>query len=319
MMVNNINKWGLLPLFLWFSSLFGADYSIVFVYIGQTIPEYTVYSLNQARLFNPDCPIYLIGNESALKNFPLPATIEAVTCESLPPSPDHNRFTKNSYAMSKKWRNGFFFYTSERFLYLSDFIKQKNLKNVFHLENDVLLYADLNELLPVFENHYSGIGATFDNDERCIPGFFYVRDQKSISELGATFANLCKQHINDMQIIAHFFYSHPDSLKLLPVAPSNYPLSSAHPKSYSNHLDQFNSLFDAAAFGQYLGGDDPRNNNAGPGFINEASLYNPSHFDIDFLPDSQNRRVPFVTYQGKTYRMNNLHIHCKDLKQFISY
>ncbi len=77
---------------------------------------------------------------------------------------EHEEFQKKT-KLDDKSREGFWRYTSERFLYLNDFINQFQLNNVFHLEYDNMLYVDLEELLPIFENKYSGIGATFDNDQ----------------------------------------------------------------------------------------------------------------------------------------------------------
>ena len=45
---------------------FADDYSIVFVHIGNTLPDYLKTAVGQAKLFNDDASIYVIGNEEAL-------------------------------------------------------------------------------------------------------------------------------------------------------------------------------------------------------------------------------------------------------------
>ena len=150
------------------------DYSIVFVHIGPTLPAHLKTSLSQARLFNESCPIYLIANQEALipKSDELDREgITGIPCETLRKTPVHSAFCN-----SIKFPPGFARYTSERFLYLYDFMEQYRRKNVFHLENDNMLYVDLEELLPIFQANYPGIAATFDNDERCIAGFMYIAD-----------------------------------------------------------------------------------------------------------------------------------------------
>jgi hypothetical protein len=91
-----------------------------------------------------------------------------------------------------------------------------------------------------------------------------------------------------------------------------------HPKEYTSHVDEFQSLFDACAYGQYLGGIDPRNGPDGPGYLNPVCVFNCSFMDFEWGVDDEGRKVPYVIYGAKKYRINNLHIHSKDLKQFAS-
>ena len=149
--------------------------NLVFVHIGEKLPDYLPVAIEQAKIFNPGCPVYVIGNEKALKKLHkdfwdlcIPVEIE-----SLPKSRPHKKFLKN--CRSSRGKNDFWIVTTERFFYLESLMKQYRLSNVFHLETDVMLYADLEQLLPVFKRHYPRqIGATFDNDDRCIAGFLYI-------------------------------------------------------------------------------------------------------------------------------------------------
>jgi hypothetical protein len=204
-------------------------------------------------------------------------------------------------------------------------VQQKNLENVFHLENDVMLYVNLGDLLPIFETYYPGMGATFDNEERCIPGFIYIQKKEALNPLAKTFRNYASTGLNDMTILSLFQKAAPQLIDFLPVTTEEY--ANAHSMvslygqttsdktKFSQHIEQFNSIFDAAAIGQYLGGD---NSHLPPGFINERALYNPSAFSYTFIPDEQGRIVPYASYKGVSYRVNTLHIHCKDLKSFSS-
>ena len=154
-------------------------YSIIFVHLGRTLPSYLYDSVEQARLFNPDASIYLIANKEALKNTKsdLKNTI-LINCEELSQSTEHAYFIKhstlNNYSYDGFWRKA-----TERFFYLAELIQLYNLKNVFHMEYDNMLYVDLSTLLHTFEN-YQGIGAIFDNEDRCIPSFMYNANTISI-------------------------------------------------------------------------------------------------------------------------------------------
>jgi hypothetical protein len=301
-------------------------HALVFVHLGPVLPNHLEDALWQASLFNDANEIYVIAQQKALE---MPNNLtkyaHVVKAESLNPTLRHNMFIQHSI-LNKSFRDGF--WTLERFLYLDDFIQQYDLKDVFHLENDNTLYANLKELLPIFQKCYQGIGAVFDNDDRCIPGFLYIAHKEAIANLSSFFAAQAHSGSTDMEIIASYKKKYPDYIQALPIIPLTYglvyPLVSNtgkrtnNPLVFSNNIDQFNSIFDAAAIGQYLGGIDPRNGPSLPGFINESCLFNPANFTYEWKIDKQGRMIPYTLFQGTAYRINNLHIHSKNLTPFLS-
>lgn len=306
-------------------------YSIVFIHIGKSIPDFVPVALLQARTFNPTCPIILVANEGALANFTMTdpnANISFISCESLHQTEEHIHFRRYS-DMNSQWRDGFWLYTSERFLYLQDLIIQHNLKNVFHLENDNMLYVDLQILLPIFTERYKGMAVTQDNDQRCIPGFVYIAGESVITQLARYFADHAGENNNDMEIIGRFKkYFGEEAIDNLPIIIDEYinqqKMVSAdnhvavEPQIYCRNIDLFNSIFDAAAIGQYLGGIDPRNGESRPGFVNESCVFNPSLLVYEWVEDLEGRKIPLAVYGGQKFRINNLHVHSKNLRQFAS-
>lgn len=150
----------LVAVFLSFAPILEA-HSIVFVHIGPKLPAHLSTSVAQARLFNETCSIFLVVNSEAI-NYADPSLYENqvtfVSCESLKPSKSHQRFRSNSN--QDKSFDGLWIYSSERFFYLEELIAEYNLCDVFHLESDVMLYADLEGFLPTFTKRYKGmIGA----------------------------------------------------------------------------------------------------------------------------------------------------------------
>jgi hypothetical protein len=88
-----------------------------------------------------------------------------------------------------------------------------------------------------------------------------------------------------------------------------------------NNVEYFNCnpdsdseyLFDGAAIGQYLGGVDPRNNSSNSiGFVNEQCIFNVSNYKYIWKNNE-----PYMIINGSIVKINNLHIHCKDLKKFM--
>lgn len=308
------------------------EYSVVFVHIGKRIPVHLEESIQQVQKFNPETPVFLLCNQMALESASPSLLATGVIphfLESLPCSAEHQRFKKES-KLDTTSMEGFWRYTSERFFYLHEFALQTGLKHLFHLESDVMLYRNLEEILPVFQEYYPGLGAPFDHDERCIPSFVYVRNEQALRPLIKLFVEGAKKRQNDMQSLSEVRRRTGEpKCVALPVVPLEYVQQEAMTNLlgsstkerflYCRHVDLFASLFDAAAFGQFLGGI---NNLGGPdkrvGFVNETAVYSPLHFSFFWKKDEAGRNIPYASYHGQVYRINNLHIHSKELEKFRS-
>ena len=295
-------------------------HSFIQVHLGETFYGYIVASVRQIQKFNA-CPIYLVISKKHH------AAVDAlgvnlVFTEDLPHSMKHHIFDQTT-TLNSDFRGNFCRFASERFFYIEEVMFKYQLNNVFHLENDNLLYCDVAESLPVFQQHYP-IAAPFDNDARCIPGFMYFQHIDALSQL--TYFMI--EHIgpNDMTIIPMFRKQH-GLVQPLPVIPPDYapPLRSttgrtaSTPGDYASHATDFHALFDAAAIRQYLGGVDPRNDPGDTvGFINEDALYQADRFSYVCQDDAAGRKIPYAVYNNHPYRLNNLHIHSKKLEHFLS-
>lgn len=315
-------------LFQFFSAI---PYSIVFVHLGSELPHYVITALSQSRLFNKNCDLYLIAHKQALRKSTFDFNgvgVKLVAADDMKLSQEHRDFLGKT-TLDRNLRGGFWLYASERFLYLADLMETYDLHDVFHLESDNMLYVDLATLLTVFQEKYKGIGAVFDNDERCIPGFIYFADKRASKKLASCFTQHAHENKNDMYVLGLFKHEVGESLLgTLPIVMENYvkkeglKSSAGHvtqrPSQYWNNLGLFKSIFDGAALGQFLGGIDPRNGPCRPGFINESCLFNPSKLRFFWQVDSESRKVPYAEYDGNAYRINNLHIHSKNLDQFVS-
>lgn len=316
----------LILFFVMLNITFGyAKYSIVYIHLGNKFLPYLTDTIKQSRLFNPKSIIYLVccrNNIAKVKSSLNLKDIVYVASEDITMSIDHINF------INKTKHNGFWRFASERFFFIDQVIEKYNLKNVFHLENDNLLYCNLEKILSVFKNNYSGIAATFDHDFRCIPGFLYIKNKKSIKKLCNFFSLNASKNLNDMQMLSLFKKQYSSYIDNLPIVPELYHQFfnlknksdevSNNPKQYSKNFNLFNAIFDAAAIGQYLGGIDPIHYSSGQGFINETCLFNPSNFTYIWELDDVGRKVPFIKFKNLKTKIINLHIHSKNLKGFMS-
>lgn len=308
--------------------------SIVFIHLGPAIPAYTAHTIRQAARFSGG-PLYLMAERAALATFTLPEVprITAIASEDLSVSSLHRAF-RDINLFSKAFRDGFWNHTTERFFYLAALAERLHLENIIHLENDVMLYADVDQLMPKLAGLYAGLAAPYDNDDRCIPSFLFARQPQALMALCEFIVELLRERpnraVNDMVLLAEARRRlGPDILDGLPILPPFYtgPLGNQigngtkDASLFSRHVSQLGLVFDAAAIGQYLGGPDPRNfepPEPGPGFINESCLFDPSVFAYSWGTDSQGRRVPYMAMKGEQMPIANLHIHCKDLARFSS-
>jgi hypothetical protein len=299
--------------------------SLIFVHIGKQFPGYLAYAIEQARLFNPEIRIFLLGNEEAfLKNQVTDPSIESISIESLKESLHHQRFNRRGKA------DGFWRYTLERFLVLDDFIQQNSISNVFHIENDVMIYFNIHDNLARFQNCYPNmLAAVFDCDERCVPSFIYISNPKISSKLSQFIAKISHLGIHDMEAISLFkdkyYKTDGDHLPILiPSYAEDYPLTNISkktarsPEPFYNHLNDLKIIFDGAALGQFLGGIDPILGESNSGFLNEDSIFLAMHFDFSWETDVEGRWIPYIAYRGSKYPIANLHIHSKALHRFSS-
>ena len=127
--------------------------NLVIIHHGNTLPEYIIDFLEQARKFSPQTPIYFCVDENILENSPIKyiPNVHIVSLESIPKSELHKKF-ENSSKLDKEFRDKFWYYCSERFLTLYDFTKLSGLENIFHMEYDNLLYTDLQNLFMKMKN-----------------------------------------------------------------------------------------------------------------------------------------------------------------------
>jgi hypothetical protein len=88
-------------------------------------------------------------------------------------------------------------------------------------------------------------------------------------------------------------------------------------KYVSENSVSFPFIFDAAAIGQYLGGVDPRNAPGDTrGFINETCVIKYNNYNIWF-EDVNGIKKPFIQIGDKKVPIFNLHIHSKNLNEFV--
>lgn len=210
--------------------------------------------------------------------------------------------------LNKSFRNGFWYLTSLRFFYIYEFMKKYNVNDVIHLENDVLVYYNCDELINLVDKHYMYI--PFDTYKRNIASILYIPNAEMYKKILDNY----NFDINDMENFSNI-KNKIGLIKNFPIFIKNDNLTNEQ-KFVSDNSELFPFIFDAAAIGQYLGGIDPRNASGNTtGFINETCVIKYNNFKIWF--ENIEIKKPFILIKDKKVPIFNLHIHSKKLTEFI--
>jgi hypothetical protein len=273
---------------------------VILVMTGN-IQAYILDNIDNLKKFN-NTKISVITDYKFKEYFP--NDINIIIAEELDPN-----YINYLAGCINNYRNGFWEFAKYRFKLLCLAILKYNLKNICHIENDVLIFYDLNKLVLHCNNK---ILLTIDSENRCIPGIMFIPNGDIIHKC----IELFNWDLNDMDNFGNI-YNTTDLCDTLPI----FIMDTSDNIKYkiTKNFAYYNHIFDAAAIGQYLGGIDPRNykpddlNWGRPyKFVNETCVFDYSKYDF-IWKDS----VPYIIINDIEIPIFNLHIHCKDLKQFI--
>ncbi len=262
----------------------------------QNFQDYILDNIKNLILFN-NIDITIITNREffdKFKNF----NVTLINCDDL----DDFKYNINSN-IDKQFRNGFWHLCSLRLFYLYSYIKKFNLENIIHIENDVHIYDNVNNIKNKFTENK--VYATYDCDNRVIPGIIFIPNYKTFEPI----INNYNFNLNDMQNLALF-----DENIILPL-----PIFISGNHKITSYFSKFNCIFDAAAIGQYLGGVDPRNQSGDTrGFINETCIIKYNNFKFYWIINENGLYQPHIYINGSYIQIFNLHIHSKNLNRFMA-
>jgi hypothetical protein len=153
-------------------------FSIVLVCLG-VFQEYIMTNIAQLVKLG-HTKIYVLTNTHLIPLFePFAELITLISAESLD---DVFNFSEKS-THNKEWRDGFWHYTSARFFTLHSFMAKYDVRDVIHIENDVLLYYNCDKTLAEPLNNSRRIHIPFDSYTRNIASIVYVPDASTLGQV----------------------------------------------------------------------------------------------------------------------------------------
>lgn len=247
--------------------------------------------------------IFVITNRKFFDNFSeYKDDIILIDCDELP----------KTFAQVDNNSTDFWHLTSSRFMYIYEFMKRDNIHNVFHMENDVVIYYNCKTIMNNLDDNFY---IPFDSFKRNIASLVYIPNEKVYKKILDNY-DFSKNDMENFAIIK----KKTDKIQQFPIFHNNVVINDINEDEYKfvcSNYDKFKYIFDAAAIGQYLGGIDHANNPADTtGFVNETCVikYDKYKFEWKIIDDM---KKPFIIINDESYPIFNLHIHSKNLEKFV--
>lgn len=299
--------------------------NVVLIHIGASgpfidstaLPDYLGDCIRQYSLFN-EGNLYVLTDKENIKELQgyeqvIPIALEDYYSDKIP----------QLCALYNYPERSFWTVSITRFIYLENFMRENNLRHVYHFENDVLIYFDISKFHNVFKQLYSNIAITPGGPMKTMTGFMYIDNHRSLERMTDFFIDVlarlgvdgaCKEYdldmAHEMSLMAVYNRDKgPHYMAYLPILPFG---------AFSQNFDKFNAIFDPASWGQFVGGT----REEGPGarvtdhyvgLVLKAYL----QYKVDWKVEG-GLKIPYFSYDGNLVKINNLHIHSKNLSAFTS-
>lgn len=267
--------------------------NFVLFHKGCKLPPHVSVCLKQIRKTHPDCDVFFITDNNIIVD---DNKVKVINTNDLQ-VPDIGDYYIHDY-FSCLWRN-----SALRLFYIEALMNNLQLTDVIHFDNDVIVYQNIEHLLPAFKLFNVAITSHFDT--QYVFGFSYIKDAASLGIINEKLIGLLLQGEHKLsQIITDCM---PHEMRLLGYIGDSYNLIEPLPITpASKHFDKFGVCFDPSSYGQYLGGLAPELNHIiGKDIIDGK------------IKITLSNKQPELIYNGSKYNVINLHIHNKKLHEFV--
>jgi len=266
--------------------------------------------IEQYRLFNSG-NLFILTDRENLQYLPTGDGIHAFAIEDYH-SPKVTRF-ESLYNFKP---DEFWCVTFTRLIYIENFLKAHGLRHVCEFANDILVYCDTDALTPTFKRLYHGFALTPCRPQHVLDGFAYIDNWEALADLTGFWIKMLAtlgiegilgkykyDMVNEMTMM--HLYSQEVGIETLPILPYG---------PHSNNFNEFGSVFDPATYGQFVSGT----RTDGPG-VKPQNHY--IGVELGKHPEYSvvwNEGVPYFSHDGKLTKINNLHIHSKNMRPYMS-
>lgn len=213
--------------------------------------------------------------------------------------------------MPDLYNDPFWLLTLLRLIVLNLYVTDNKIEKFIHMECDNLIYDDMQCLAKLPNGiYFTRVGSIYSS-----AGFVYCNSLRKINDFDKNIRKLIKKgqntiskitgdsYISEMIMINLMSRGTKDVVSYLPIQPED------------DFYDDLQLLFDGASYGQYIGGT---NNGQPPGWAGNhhyiGALINSGQIKVMFDYDN---KIPVVEKNNKQYKIGNLHIHSKQLSNYV--
>jgi hypothetical protein len=293
------------------------DCVLVHAYFGQSLPKYVKKNLKLLRKTFPEKRIALITNIENEDSFLKKLQIELSKFELYA---ERDNYFNSNLKRDVGFRNDFWYTSLIRLIAVCDW-QRKNHVPVLHIESDVIILPDFP--FSKLESLAGEIAFPKSKPDLGVASVVFIRNAEASNKV----IDFCEKSIaedevlNDMSFLGKLS-NQKDLLNvtILPTIPRKVILenqlnhdSDQHMMKISSLSDYFGGCFDAAAFGQYFLGDDPRNNRGRKRLFQNIYDFDLklSGFRVRIIENSL-----IASNDKERFPLFCLHIHSKDLRAF---
>lgn len=282
--------------------------TIVFVHLGQELPRYTIKNLHFTKKQFPEKSIWMVSDHNSVIE---KASVVGVKTYLVSRETLDEEFYMNHLNQPIEFRDNFWIKTIMRFNALANFQNENNIPMI-HIENDVWLSS--NFPFDKFDFLSASIAYPLLNENQGIASVMYLRNRDASQKLVELFREIVANDgtHTDMTLLGEASRNKQIDFEALPTLLPEDDTSSTH-RLFSANFDLFNGCFDAAAYGVYFLGTDPRNSKGFSKLYVRRDQHNLPNRIESIRYFSHNSTVVVHT-PNELYNLFCLHNHSKNLQ-----
>jgi hypothetical protein len=289
---------------------------IVIVYLNSQLPKYAIKNLDYLSKTFPMRDIFLVTDNTDNLKTALKLGIKSFEVAGMNNLwPEVTKVT----AQPRNFRKGFWISTLIRFKAIELFIRYHEFSQVIQIEADVLLMPNF----PFEEigNFCSRISYPLVSEELAAASIFIANDLNAIVRFNSKIEQLINENPNhsDMSALAVISREDPDLVSILPTIPDfvkapDKLLTDIYSRMSSNYKF-FGGIFDAATWGMYFLGTDPRNRRGLKTLGIDFDSHSLKASSFKFRKEKYSG-ILVSNKDTRDFTLYNLHIHCKSIQLF---
>lgn len=277
-------------------------------HIGE-LPHHLYTCINNILSVDGQAKIFLVSDKKTnIKN------VNVININEFDYLVDKKNQILSMYKATQLETNPLWYTSFLRVFALMTISRNYQLKKFVHFDNDVLIYEPFNKIEDSGVIRKNKINITQINNKNLIFGYSYFENIQNTEYLNDFFENVLDNHkefadnfnrgnyMNEMKILNLAAENKPDYFSILPSLP------------YQSKV-----IFDPASYGQFLNGTHVKRGN----FFLKRRYISTNHIVGKELKSKRimvkfNNNRPIVTFDDKSFKLMNLHVHSKNLKKFVS-